>query len=109
MSSNDIPEPTRMTPEIPSLLYTMFHIRNRPFDQVIKYFISTNFLLLFFSQLLTGEWNPDWYHLLKIPMGLSADRIWQHVSKRWEFRDQSSLSQQEAQIVANITKFLKPN
>lgn len=29
--------PQKMAPESPSLLYTMFHIKNKPFDQVRHY------------------------------------------------------------------------
>lgn len=45
---SDVEVPNKMTPEKQTLLYTMFHIKNRPFDQVCLKFSDT-LISLFFS------------------------------------------------------------
>ncbi|XP_026470814.1 uncharacterized protein LOC113375081 [Ctenocephalides felis] len=77
------------TPPRTKLLETMFYIRHRPFDQ-----------------MLMGSWQPDWSVLLDTPLGLTRERAWSHISKRWEFRN-PHLSLPDAAMVAHITNKLK--
>lgn len=57
-----------------------------------------------FLQLLTGEWKFNWLDLLHTPMGVTAERIWNQLSHRWEFQDVNS---PHVHLVANISKILK--
>lgn len=60
-------------------------------------------------QLLTGDWKVNWSDLLSTPMGINSEKVWNHVSLRWEFQDgqSSALTAQDAQLVTNLIKILK--
>nr|CAD7267851.1 unnamed protein product [Timema shepardi] len=78
---------TASRPAPPSLLHTMFYMGHRPFDQ-----------------LLAGAWEPDWTSLLHTPLGLSQDRLWTQLSRRFEFQEaQELLSEHDATVVASLT------
>lgn len=61
-------------------------------------------------QYLTGKWEPDWYNLLNLSMGLSVERIWSQIQLRWEFRDVNclNLNSQQSQLITNLISILKP-
>ncbi|KAK9871526.1 hypothetical protein WA026_012898 [Henosepilachna vigintioctopunctata] len=84
--------PNKVIRNSETLLFTMFHIGARPFDQV-----------------LTGEWQPQWINLLETPMGLTTDKVSTHINQRWEFSDinSSSLTTQDKQAINNISTVLK--
>nr|CAD7424866.1 unnamed protein product [Timema monikensis] len=78
---------TASRPAPPSLLHTMFYMGHRPFDE-----------------LLAGAWEPDWTSLLHTPLGLSQDRLWTQLSRRFEFQGaQELLSEHDATVVASLT------
>ncbi|XP_054259529.1 uncharacterized protein LOC128984248 [Macrosteles quadrilineatus] len=68
-----------------TLLYTMFHVGGRPFDQV-----------------LAGTWSPDWNTLLHTPLGLSPASAWDQLSLRSEFWDSCSLSEHDKAVVSKL-------
>ncbi|XP_044763067.1 uncharacterized protein LOC123320001 [Coccinella septempunctata] len=85
-------KPDKVSPPAESLLFTMFHIGAKPFDEV-----------------LSGNWRPDWMSLLQTPMGLCTEKMSTHINRRWEFRDikSSSLTAQDIQAINNISSSLK--
>lgn len=62
-------------------------------------------------QMLTGEWKPDWNVFLQIPVGLNIERVWGHVSLRWEFKDVNAkdLSSHDREMVLQLVSTLKPS
>ncbi|KAJ8976340.1 hypothetical protein NQ317_009792 [Molorchus minor] len=84
--------PNKVISQSSQLLHTMFHIGYRQFDQ-----------------LLTGQWQPNWFGYLQTTMGLSSEKVWMQLSRRWEFRDVSSpnLSSNDVHIINNITTIFK--
>ncbi|KAK6617259.1 hypothetical protein RUM44_005590 [Polyplax serrata] len=68
------------------LLYIMFHIGIRPFDQI-----------------LSGEWKPNYLTMLEKPLSLSRDTTWMHLSRRPEFLDPSRLPKRDKMVVETIS------
>ncbi|ERL93897.1 hypothetical protein D910_11183 [Dendroctonus ponderosae] len=74
------------------LVHKMFHIGYRPFDQ-----------------LLTRQLKPNWHHLLQTSLGLTLEKVWNQVSRRWDFQSSASsqLKAGDVDIVNNLSLILK--
>uniref|UniRef100_A0A1B6D4N8 Uncharacterized protein n=1 Tax=Clastoptera arizonana TaxID=38151 RepID=A0A1B6D4N8_9HEMI len=72
-------------PNSDTLLYTMFHIGGKPFDQ-----------------LLSDSWIPDWFSLLNVSLGLNPKFVWEQLQLRPEFYDGSSLSAHDQAVVKKL-------
>ncbi|XP_039278342.1 uncharacterized protein LOC111044238 [Nilaparvata lugens] len=71
-----------------NLLYTMFHVGGKPFDQI-----------------LSGSWSPDWMSLFQSPLGLTAKTIWDQLKLRSEFWEDCPLNDHDATVVAKLKTF----
>ncbi|RZF41589.1 hypothetical protein LSTR_LSTR000303 [Laodelphax striatellus] len=75
-------------PNSNNLLYTMFHVGGKPFDQI-----------------LSGSWTPDWMSLFQSPLGLTAKTIWDQLKLRSEFWEDCPLNDHDATVVAKLKTF----
>lgn len=80
--------------EAPSttLLHQMFHIGHQPFDA-----------------LLTENVRVDYSHWLQTPLGITPERAWLQISKRYEFSSTTKLNLHDASMVALIVKHFSGN
>lgn len=73
-----------------NLLHQMFHIGRQPFDA-----------------LLTDNIRVDYSHWLQTALGVTPERCWLQVSKRFEFQSDAKLNLHDTAMVAFISKNLK--
>ncbi|XP_075215325.1 uncharacterized protein LOC142321215 [Lycorma delicatula] len=74
-------------PNSNTLLYIMFHVGGKPFDQV-----------------LSGTWTPDWMSLFHSPLGLTVKTIWEQLKLRAEFWEKVPLSDHDNKVVTKLTE-----
>ncbi|KAF6210222.1 hypothetical protein GE061_013325 [Apolygus lucorum] len=72
-------------PNSDTLLYTMFHIGNHPFDEVLQ-----------------GIWNPDWDALLNYPLGISPKFAWEQISSRLPREDRDAISKHDRHVIDKL-------
>lgn len=73
-----------------NLLHQMFHIGSQPFDA-----------------LLTDNVRVDYNYWLQTALGVTPERVWLQVSKRFEFQSEAKLNLHDTAMVAFISKNLK--
>ncbi|KAK9506517.1 hypothetical protein O3M35_008440 [Rhynocoris fuscipes] len=73
---------------IGTLLFTMFHIGEHPFDEV-----------------LLGTWKPDWDELLNIPLGIDPRMAWEQISARLPRPD--DMSRHDITVVDTLTNIFE--
>lgn len=73
-----------------NLLHQMFHIGSQPFDA-----------------LLTDNVRIDYNYWLQTALGVTPERVWLQVSKRFEFQNTTQLNLHDTAMVAFISKSLK--
>lgn len=73
-----------------NLLHQMFHIGSQPFDA-----------------LLTDNVRVDYNYWLQTALGVTPERVWLQVSKRFEFQSETKLNLHDTAMVAFISKNLK--
>lgn len=82
---------TASRPAPTKLLHTMFHLGNRPFDQ-----------------LLAGTWELDWNKLLQTPLSLTPERLWKQLSCRSEFHEAPSmLNEHDAAVISMLSELFQ--
>ncbi|KAJ9598073.1 hypothetical protein L9F63_026823 [Diploptera punctata] len=90
-SSAPLVPATASRPAPTKLLHTMFHVGQRPFDQ-----------------LLAGTWELDWNGLLHTPLALTPERLWNQLSSRSEFHESPSmLTEHDTTVVATLSEIFQ--
>ncbi|XP_024084874.1 uncharacterized protein LOC106674049 isoform X4 [Cimex lectularius] len=78
----EIPHPNSNT-----LLFTMFHIGQHAFDEVLQ-----------------GIWTPDWDALLNIPLGIDPHFAWEQISARLPHPERDAINKHDMAVVETLTK-----